>query len=287
MLEANALGALDEADARALVTHLASCEECRAEDEEWRDVASALVYAAPPANPPAELRARLLDKVRTEAQPASANDSNLGVRSESNLNVRSESNLNVRSETSSSNVLPFAQPAPRVRSRFNTWGAIAASLIIAALVITLLYLWNSNRALQAEIARLNSQPRETEEQIERDRAARALLATPDARMVALSGTPTAPRALAHIVYNLKTGEAMLYANGLPPAPTGKAYQLWFIEENKPPMPGKVFQPDAKGNAEMKDQMPVEARNAKLFAVTLEPQQGVTAPTGDKYLLGPT
>lgn len=275
MLEANALGALDEADARALSKHLATCEECRAEAQAWNGVAAALAYTSAPADPPAELRALILDRVCSEARPETANDSN--------LNVRSESNLSVRSEKSSSNVLPFAEPASRVRSSFNRWGAIAASIIIAALIIALLYLWNSNRALQAEIARINNQPRETEEQIEQDRLARALLTTPDARMVSLSGTPAAPRALAHIVYNMKTGEAMLYANGLPPAPTGKAYQLWFIKDGKP-MPGKVFNPDAKGNAEMKDQVPVEARNANLFAVTLEPQQGVTAPTGDKYLL---
>ncbi|MGA9994492.1 MAG: anti-sigma factor [Pyrinomonadaceae bacterium] len=277
MLEANALGALDEAEARSLAKHLATCEECRAEAEEWSGVASALAYTSAPVEPSVELRARLLDRVRSEAQPAVTNDSN--------LNVRSESNLNVRSENSSSKVLPFAPPAPRVRSGFNSWGAIAASIIIAALIISLLYLLNSNRALQAEIAQLKGQPRETEEQAEYDRLARALLTTPDARMVSLSGTPAAPRALAHIVYNMKTGEAMLYANGLPPAPTGKAYQLWFIKDGKP-MPGKVFNPDAKGTAEMKDQMPVEARNSNLFAVTLEPQQGVTAPTGDKYLLGP-
>jgi anti-sigma-K factor RskA len=77
---------------------------------------------------------------------------------------------------------------------------------------------------------------------------------------------------------------MLMADNLPPAPAGKAYQLWFISGNKP-VAGTVFTPDARGHAEVRDQAPAEGRDASIFAVTLEPSSGVSAPTGDKYLLG--
>jgi anti-sigma-K factor RskA len=77
---------------------------------------------------------------------------------------------------------------------------------------------------------------------------------------------------------------VLLADNLPPAPAGKAYQLWFIVGDKP-QPGTVFTPDATGHAEVRDQAPAAGRNATVFAVTLEPSGGVSAPTGDKYLLG--
>jgi hypothetical protein len=78
---------------------------------------------------------------------------------------------------------------------------------------------------------------------------------------------------------------MLTAADLPPAPAGKAYQLWFIAEGKPPMPGSVFQPDARGHAEMHENIPPEGRTAAVFAVTLEPEGGTSAPTGEMYLKG--
>jgi anti-sigma-K factor RskA len=77
---------------------------------------------------------------------------------------------------------------------------------------------------------------------------------------------------------------MMVVEGLPQAPAGHDYQIWFIADGKP-IPGGVFKPDAAGHVEMHAEVPTQARNAKTFAVTLEPQGGTVAPTGQKYLLG--
>ena len=122
------------------------------------------------------------------------------------------------------------------------------------------------------------------ELLARERESKELLSAPDASMTSLAGTEMAEKARAKLVFDRKTGRAMLMADDLPPAPAGKAYQLWFIAEGKPPMPGRVFTPDAAGHAEMRAELPFEARNATIFAVTLEPSGGVAAPTGPKYLL---
>jgi anti-sigma-K factor RskA len=75
----------------------------------------------------------------------------------------------------------------------------------------------------------------------------------------------------------------LIASKLPNVPQGKAYQLWFIVGNKPPMPGKTFVPDKAGDAVLKDEMPREAIDANVFAITVEPELGSTAPTSPIYL----
>ena len=67
------------------------------------------------------------------------------------------------------------------------------------------------------------------------------------------------------------------------APAGKAYQLWFIKDGKK-MPGNVFKTDPSGSGTLKDQMPAEALSAVVFAITLEPENGVPAPTGAIYLV---
>jgi anti-sigma-K factor RskA len=104
-------------------------------------------------------------------------------------------------------------------------------------------------------------------------------------MASLAGTPEAPGALARLAYDRATGRAILFASGLPAAPEGKAYQVWYIAAGRPPMPGRVFKTDARGRGSLRDQMPEEGRAAaNTFAVTLEPEGGVSAPTGKMYLL---
>jgi hypothetical protein len=46
----------------------------------------------------------------------------------------------------------------------------------------------------------------------------------------------------------------------------------------------VFTPDAAGNGMLEDQIPDVARDAAVFAITLEPKSGVQVPTGSIYLV---
>jgi len=66
------LGALTEAERRAFETHLADCAPCREDAGELRVAADALLLAAPPVSPPAELRERLMETVHAEAAVLSA-----------------------------------------------------------------------------------------------------------------------------------------------------------------------------------------------------------------------
>jgi anti-sigma-K factor RskA len=63
LIAAHALHALDDADQRLVDAHLATCERCRAQLREMEGVAAALAYAAPAAEPPPELRTRLLEEI--------------------------------------------------------------------------------------------------------------------------------------------------------------------------------------------------------------------------------
>jgi len=123
------------------------------------------------------------------------------------------------------------------------------------------------------------------QELDREQAALEFFARPGMRMAELAGTKDAPGAHAMLAVDSKSGHAMLMAKGLPQAPAGKAYQLWFIAGMRP-IPGRVFKPDAAGNVMLDDQLPAAAFNAVTFAVTLEPQNGVPAPTGSMYLLTP-
>jgi anti-sigma-K factor RskA len=63
---AYALDALDADERRAFEEHLGECERCRADVAEFWGTAALLAYGAPAAAPPAGLRDRLLEQVRSE-----------------------------------------------------------------------------------------------------------------------------------------------------------------------------------------------------------------------------
>ncbi|HEV2881936.1 MAG TPA: anti-sigma factor [Pyrinomonadaceae bacterium] len=280
MIALAALDALDDDDRgnerRALDAHLAGCAECRAELEALRDAAASLVYAAaPPLEAPApELRARILTAIKSQPQDARRSPANGdAVTASQTSNVSSSSEFEKRREARE----------VRVSRRLLVFGSLAASLAVAALLVTLALAWQRNARLQSELARLSETVNQTQQELARTRSERELLAAPEAHTATLSGTKVAERARARLTFDAQTGRAMLMAADLPPAPPGKAYQLWFIAEGKPPMPGSVFQPDARGHAEMHETIPPEGRNAAVFAVTLEPAGGVSAPTGEMYL----
>jgi anti-sigma-K factor RskA len=70
-LAAYALGVLDAGDIPALESHLADCQDCQSELEEYQAVASGLLQAIPPRTPPARLRSDLMDRLPSHRQRTS------------------------------------------------------------------------------------------------------------------------------------------------------------------------------------------------------------------------
>ncbi|MEA2205454.1 MAG: hypothetical protein QOE77_2230 [Blastocatellia bacterium] len=258
MLALQALDALEGDDVRVLDAHLASCSECQEELRELRDASSLMAYAANQLEPSAELRSRILQSVTAQDAPAASQ------------------------QTARTTVVPLARPQRRERTFAPNSGAIAAGLVLVGLLASLFVLWNRTKALQQEVAQLSQRTAEQEQALSQGRELIALLMAKDAAKFELAGTPMAQQAHAMLAYDRKTGHAMLMVDGLPAAPADQAYQLWFIAGGKP-MPGKVFHIGASGTAMMVDDIPAEAREHAVFAVTLEPKNGVSVPTGQMYL----
>lgn len=261
-LAIQALDALDEPEARALEEHLAACPECRVELAEWREAAGLLAHASTPAEPRVEVRSRILAAARAEPHE-------------------------LRPAETVGKVVPIGQ-----RSRGSLWPSLlrlAAAIAFVALILGVLVLWRRDVQLKREIVRLSSQVNMQQRELARDRDALAherqaiaLLTSPSAKKTELAGTPTAEHARATFVFDRDTGRGVLLTEGLPATSPDKAYELWFIANGRP-IPGKVFTVDASGRAAISDQVPPEARERAVFAVTLEPKQGVSAPTGAIYL----
>lgn len=259
LLTLQALDALGASDQRRLAEHLETCAACRAELAELRDAAGLLAHASTPAEPSAAVRTRILDQVHKEKQPKV-----------------------------SSPVVPFrARPAPSVWPNLLR---LAAAIAFVALLSGTAMLWRRDVRSRQEIARLSQQLNQQNEDLARNREALArqreaiaLMNAPGMKKMELAGTPTAQSARATFIYDQKTGRAMIMTDGLPAAPAGMAYEVWFIPKGHAPMPGRTFTVDNAGHAMTMDQMPAEAMEGATIAITLEPKGGSASPTGAIYL----
>ena len=165
-------------------------------------------------------------------------------------------------------VVPFRSSPRNLWSSFGSLGAMAAAVLFTALIVGLVVLWRQNNAIRSDL--------------EQSKEFVQLVTSPGARVRELKGVDLGAGATATVAYDTD-GRAILVADKLPSVPPGKAYQLWFIVGNKPPMPGKTFAPDSNGRGVLKSQMPREALESPVFALTVEPAGGVSAPTGPIYL----
>jgi anti-sigma-K factor RskA len=264
LLALYALDALDGPEARALETHLSACAACGADLDGLRDAAALLAHASTPAEPGALVRERILTAARKESQ------------------------ISPPVAGLSTNVVPF-----KSRATVNLWPNVlrlAAALAFVALLISVIVFWRRDVRSRRELAQLSHQINTQQRELNRDRdvlarqrEALALLNSPGMKKMELAGTQTAKNARATFVFDKETGRSVLMTEGLPAPPADMAYEVWFIPKGHSPMPGKMFTVDAAGHAMISDNLPMEARDNAVIAITLEPKRGSAVPTGAIYL----
>ncbi len=265
LLALHALGAVDAAAAAAIEAHAAGCADCASELADLRELGGLLAHAATPVAPPPALRSRILAALPEQAPRAP--------------DVR--------------DIRERIKRPPR-RPAAAWWIAAAASIAAGAALITALDAQRQARSLQAELiaaqaradeaARLEQRLAAATAELQAEQARGQFLASATTTMVTLTGTPDAPNARLRLAYDRGSGRAMLFGAELPPAPAGKAYQLWFIAGGKP-LPGRVFNPGAPGDGAWDETIPADGRDATLFAVTLEEAAGAQSPTSAILLTG--
>lgn len=222
-LPAYALGSLDEAEAAQVAEHLASCYLCREELSSFEAVVDGLALTAPGAAPSADLRRRLMERIEPEA---------------------------------------VKRPATRSWSfpRLLPVGTLAAFLVIAALAISNLLLWQRLQNLE-------------------------VLSGPHGmRAIALQSTDAAPQASAFMIVGADGKNGVLVVDELPPLDEEREYQLW-LRRNGQETSGGVFSVDEDGYRGMRVEAPESLHSYSECRVTVEPAGGSEVPTGEAVLAG--
>lgn len=259
------LGALSPDDRLRVEAHLRTCEACSAEAASLREVAAALPHDVVLVDPPAALRQKVLAAAGAGRSPVVTP---------------------FPSSASNRGVVPDTQVTPRTSNAWTGWLAAAAMLLAA--IGAGLYAFNLQTRLddvQVRLAAAATRLRESElrvaaasQEATTARASLALLTAPDTLDLKLAGQGAAARASGRAFISRSRG-LLFAAAQLPALPEGRTYQLWYLTRGAPVSAGLV-KPDPQGT--IATALPVAADapvDPAGFAVSIEPDGGVPAPTG--------
>jgi hypothetical protein len=259
-IEAWAIGALDNDEAQAVEAHLASCSDCEALADVAREDAGMLALAVPLERAPAGLKARTL---------------------------------------AAAQVLEF--PA---RSGQRWWQAAAAVLVLggAGLLGWSAYLQSEVNGLEGRNASIASaataqgsdvatmrtelvQASARSEQLtDSHDAVVQIVAQPDVVRAPMEGTASAPRATGRYVWSPAERLGALVVSELPQLDDDETYRMWVVHEDEWVAAGS-FEVDEEGRGRLVVRNLDSESTSDIigFAISVEPQTGSDARTGDVVL----
>jgi anti-sigma factor RsiW len=250
------LGALDEAEIRAVREHVASCPEAHDEMAELGGVVPALDAAVPLMEPPSALKDRIM--------AAAAAD----------LDARRQEPL----------AAPPAQPPPRASlpapgpvsiesARRRPWTWVAG--IAAILALAVLGGWNLSLQGQLDAARA----------YQRNVASVLDAASQPGALTAVMSAPSGqgPNGLAAVT---RDGRMRVAMRDLSPTSGEEVYEAWMILPEGAPAPVGGFTVGADGSGYL-ETGGLPTQPGVVLALTREPRSGMTAPSGDPVSVGTT
>jgi hypothetical protein len=265
-LGAVAFDLLDAARRDAVMAHVSSCAECRAELDALREAAAELALAAPAASAPVvatreRVRARLLARAASDAQARKVGTSPLLIPRP---------------------IAPPSSPATVDVPRRPPWFAIAASILLVASLGALGW---SLRERQTLIDAAKAQSAVADAARRAADSLSAQVAWRDSLIAGVAGRDVAVMTLtsraakdpyARMFWDRARHTWTMIAHNMPDLNSGRTYQLWLVTPKSKISAGTftVRNGDAIVRATYDLTEPLDA-----IAVTEEPAGGVAQPTG--------
>ena len=221
-LPAYALRSLDASEAKMVAQHLAGCHICRSELQVFQEVAGQIALAAPQAELALDLQPRLIERIHSLNQQR--------------------------------------PQKPWLARRLIPIGAMASLLLIGALAISNLVLWQRLDQLDVLAGPLGM------------------------RAIALQNTDAAPAASGFVIVSADGEDGVLVVDELPKLDAQREYQLWLVR-NGSTTSGAVFSVDESGYRGMRIEAPQSLLTYSSVLITIEPVGGSVEPNGEHVLAG--
>ena len=205
--------------------------------------------SAPEAQPPATLRGKIMDAVKSTADPARA-------------------------------VLPIERPKPsQQRAIFPAWAWIAAAALALLTGYTIRQMNNQNDQLaqlrkQMKLATMQNQA--LQNQLDMDRMVAMVMMSPDSKPLKLMPKDK-NMPMVHAYLHPHMGVAIT-ADQMPSMPSARTLQLWFVPKAGKPLSVAIFHADSSGQIALVAPVTMPVNEIAALAVTEEPAGGSPQPT---------
>jgi anti-sigma-K factor RskA len=250
LYEEYALGVMEGEERAELEAHLAhACAQCTPGVAQARWVVAQLAHAAPDAQPPAELRGKIMDAVKPSADLTRA-------------------------------VVPIEKPKPsEQRAMFPAWAWLAAAALALVTGYTIRQMNNQNDQLaqlrkQMKIATIQNQM--LQNQLDMNRMVAMVMMSPDSLPLKLMPKDK-NMPMVHAYLHPHMGVAIT-ADQMPSMPSVRTLQLWFVPKTGKPMSVAIFHPDAAGQIALVAPVNMPRNEIAALALTDEPAGGSPQPT---------
>ena len=246
------LEALNPVEKREFEAALQRDAELRALVDSLRGVRDAVAGAVPPADPSPRLKQRLMAEVSLRNQPVT--------------------------------------PLP-LRKFLGGWlGVWLPWSLATAAVVFAIHVQVQEAAMKARVSQLNQLAdslRNTTNSLQQAVARLNETNRMDGLRIALLGTllSDSPKSVAVSLWDNRQQAGVFMVQNLKPLPADRDYQLWVIDPQYPsPVSAGVFQVDGHGNVRFQFKAVKAIGAANKFAVTMEPNGGLPAPTMTNLVL---
>jgi anti-sigma-K factor RskA len=248
LYEEYALGVLEGEERAELEAHLArACPNCTPGVAKARWVVAQLALAAPEVQPPAALRGKILDAVRSSADA-----------------VRPVTPIEKR-------------PAKRAMFPAWAWAAAAALALMTGYSIRQIGIQTTQLTeLRREMKLATLQSQALQNQLDEGRMVASIMMSPDSMPLKLMPKDK-NMPMVHAYLHPHMGVAIT-ADEMPPVPAARTLQLWFVPKKGQPVSVAIFHPNAQGQIAFVAPVNMPMNEIAALAVTEEPAGGSPQPT---------
>ena len=241
------LDAVNDVDRARIEQHLPQCTHCAGAVAVYRPVADAMAFAAPAADPPADLKSRVLAATMPH--------------------------------------MLRTPPAPSLLAQLSAgWSNLFRAPAFSAMALLWaigLAVWNIS--LQNQVAQQAALSHQMSTEISFQRDMLNTMAYANGEPMKLQGTQIASRAVGRLYAPADETTLALIVNDLPPLPSGKVYQFWLVDVTGDRTSGGTFTVDEQGRGWLLVHAPKPLSNYQGVGVTVEPAGGSQQPTGEKMM----
>ena len=254
---AYAVDALDDDERASFEQHLAVCADCRAEVAELTATAHSLSSLSETTPPPA-LRSAVLSGISQvrPLPPLTSEDAGASVCADGTPHAPSAAaEPDARADDTAPDAGGTVVPMRRRRTSWFVAAAAAAVIAVGGLAWSP---WSDDPDRLSPVDQV--------------------VAAADAmRVSSTKGTLTA-----EVAYSRQLGKAAIDVTGLPPAPQGSTYQLWYVGADQVARSAGLLTADADGHGSMLLQG--DPNTAAAVGMTVEPAGGSDQPTSDPLVV---